>query len=376
MYKRHKIFWNIVVPIVRVFLRFKFGYTYKKAEGLPDKYIVLSNHTTDYDPLFVASSFDKQMYFVASEHVARWGYLSKFLNYWVSPIVRYKGTTATITVMEMLRKIREGASVCMFAEGARSWDGVTDMFLPSTGKVVKSAKCALVTYRIEGGYFASPRWSTSNTRRGRVYGAPVNIYTQEQLAKMTPAEINEVIARDLREDAYARQAEAPTKYKGKNLAENMENLLFICPKCGGYDTFQSKGNTVSCKACDLEFRYTEYGMLEGAPFDTVYEFAKWQREEARKAIADNVTFSAPSGTLKTVENHVENLVDEGAVTMTTEAITVGNTSISMEDVMDLNMHGRRGLVFSTKDAYYELLPEKGVCAYKFHLMYDLYKGIR
>ena len=71
MYKRHIAFWKVVVPIVRAFLRIKFGYTFKKAEGLPDKYIVLSNHTTDFDPLFVASSFDKQMYFVASEHVAR-----------------------------------------------------------------------------------------------------------------------------------------------------------------------------------------------------------------------------------------------------------------------------------------------------------------
>ena len=375
MYKRHKIFWNIVQPMVKVFLRLKFGYRFKEAEGLPDKYVVLANHTTDYDPLFVAASFKEQMYFVASEHVARWGILSKLLFYFVSPIVRYKGTTATVTVMEMLRKIRDGANVAMFAEGARSWDGMTDQFLPSTGKVVKSARCALVTYRIEGGYFVSPRWS-SKLRKGRVYGAPVNVYTKEQLAKMSVEEINEVIARDLYENAYERQLANPTPYKGKDLAENMENLLFICPKCGAIDSFHSKGDKVSCAACDLEFRYTEYGMLEGAPFKTVYDFANWQKEESRKFVAEQKEIKAPKGTLKTVVNHIEEMVDEGLVTMDTNGITVGNTMIPMEQILDLNMHGKRGIVFSTKETYYELKPEEGICAYKFHLYYDLFKGNR
>lgn len=375
MYKRHKFFWKVLRPIITVFIKLKFGYTYKEAEGLPDKYIVLSNHTTDYDPLFVAASFKNQMYYVASEHVARWGFLSKLINYLVAPIVRYKGTTATVTVMEMLRKIRDGANVCMFAEGARSWDGMTDYFLPSTGKVVKSARCGLVTYRIEGGYFVSPRWST-NLRKGRIHGTPINVYTKEQLAKMSVEEINQAIAKDLYEDAYKRQIENPASYKGKNIAEGMENLLFICPECGGYDTFHSKGSMVSCKACGLKFRYTEYGMLEGAPFKTMYDFAKWQTEEARKAIGNQVLFKANNATLKTVDNHVEEMVDEGALAMNIDGIKVGNTMIPMEQIQDLNMHGKRGIVFSTKDVYYELIPEVGTCAYKFHLFYDLYKGNR
>lgn len=372
MLKRHKIVWRIIRPMVMVFLKIKFGYKYKLAGKLPEKYIVLSNHTTDYDPLMVACSFPEQMYFVASEHIARWGFLSKLIDWLVAPIIRYKGTTATVTVMDMLRKIREGANVCMFAEGARSWDGETASFLPSTGKVVKSARCALVTYRLEGGYFVSPRWSSS-LRRGRVCGAPVNVYTKEQLAKMSVDEINAVIAKDLHEDAYERQVKNPARYKGKNLAENMENLLFICPKCGSIDSFQSKNDTVSCKCCDLKFRYTEFGMLEGAPFKTVQEFAKWQKEEAKKAVENNQVFTAPHAVLKTVANHVEEVVAEGQASLSAEGITVGNTKIPFEEIMDLNMHGKRGIVFSTKDAYYEMKPDAGACAYKFHLVYDLYK---
>ena len=373
MYTRHVIFWHTLRPLVKIYLFFKFGYQCKKAENLPEKYIVLANHNTDYDPLLVAASFPRHMYFVASEHVARWGFLSKLLLYWLAPIIRYKGTTATVTVMEMLRKVKDGSNVCMFAEGARSWDGVTAEFLPSTGKVIKSARCGLVTYRLEGGYFASPRWSTSGTRKGRFFGAPVNIYTKEQIASMSVEEINQAIARDLHEDAYERQLESPAHYRGKNLAEGMENLLYICPECGGIDTFHSHDDTVTCGKCNFTFRYTGYGMLEGAPFKTVRDFARWQAGEAEKAAEENAVYTAQNATLKTISNHVEEWLDEGSASLGADELVVGNTRIAFDEIMDMDIHGKRGIVFSTKHAYYEMIPSEGTCAYKFHLLYDIYK---
>jgi 1-acyl-sn-glycerol-3-phosphate acyltransferase len=95
------------------------------------------------------------MYFVGSEHISRWGRIYKLLQYCFAPIMRPKGALASTTVIEMLRKVRGGANVCLFAEGVRSWDGAPAPILPSTGKMVKSARCGLVTYRITGGYFVS-----------------------------------------------------------------------------------------------------------------------------------------------------------------------------------------------------------------------------
>ena len=143
MNKRHVRFWNFARPLVMLYTKLKFGYTYEIAKDLPDNYIVLANHVTDFDPGFVACSFPKQMYFVASEHVARWKTLYRFLKYAVEPIMRLKGTVAASTVMEVLKKVKAGNSVCIFAEGVRTWDGVTCPILPSTGKLVKSARCGL-----------------------------------------------------------------------------------------------------------------------------------------------------------------------------------------------------------------------------------------
>ena len=374
MLKRHKIVYALLIAPVRLFLRIKFGYKFKKIKkkDLPEKYIVLSNHNTDYDPLFVGASFSKQMYFVASEHISRWKNAYKFLRWGFEPIMRYKGSTAYSTVMDVLRKIRAGASVCIFAEGARSWDGITGPILPSTGKMVKSAKCALITYKIEGGYFISPNWSQSNTRRGRIYGAPVNIYTAEQLASMSADEINGIIKRDLYEDAYERQLASPAKYKGKNLAFRMENMLFMCPECGAVDSITSHGDTVECTNCAMKFRYNEYGMLEDSPFTTVRELYTWLKGKVAEDAANGTSYTAESCKLIEVSKHTEIPVCEGPLRFGKDGFTCGDVNIPLETITDLAMHGRRAIVFSAQNKYYELTPSEEANSLKFHMLYLAY----
>lgn len=375
MSKKHVFYYSLLQPLVAIFTRISFGYRCEKASAdIEGPYIVLANHTTDYDMLFVGSSFKKQMYFVGSEHIARWGILSKIIHHCFAPIMRSKGTTAASTVMEILRKVRGGANVCLFAEGSRSWDGVTGPFLPSTGKMVKSAKCALITYRIEGGYFASPRWAGSPIRKGRVFGKPVNIYTQEQLSSMSVQQINAAIEEDLHEDAYARQLASPARYKGKNLAEHMEKLLFYCPECGAQDTLHSKGDTVSCSACGLSFRYDDYGMLHGAPAETVYALAMRQNERVAEAARGGETFSVPSAVLTKVEKHTETVIAQGPLSLSGEALCCGTFTVPFASINDLAMHGYQAIVFSTGADYYELIPAADSNAYKFFLLFQAYKN--
>ena len=369
---KQQIIWSILRPLVYPYLKIKFGYTYEKAKNLPETYIVLSNHTTDYDPIFVAMNFPKFMHFVASEHVARWKFLSTLINFAFAPIWRYKGSVAASTVIDVFKRVKAKKNVAIFAEGARTWDGITGPILPSTGKMVKKARCGLVTYKIVGGYFASPRWSQSNTRKGYVHGAPVNVYTQEQLEAMSVDEINEAINRDLYEDAYERQFQEPKKYTGKDLAKYMENLLFICPKCGKIDTIQTNDNTVNCSTCDFSFQYNEYGMLEGSSFKTVKELADWQRTQMKELITTDTVFTTSGGRMITVKNHEETLISEGPITLSSQSLTCGDKSIPLEEISDMSIHGRRGLVFTAQKQYYELVPSQEANALKFLWLYEEY----
>ncbi len=369
MNRRHRFFWSLLRGPVAVFLRLRLGYTYKKAENLPAQYMVIANHATNYDPLLVGVSF-KQMYFVASEHIARWKVAFKFLKFAFDPIIRRKGTVAASTTLELMRHIKKGHNVSLFAEGVRTWDGVTAPLHPSTAKFIKHAGCGLVTYRISGGYFVSPMWSTGKPRRGPLHGEPVNVYTAEQLGWMSVEDIQEAIDRDLYEDAYARQAVADAAYKGKHLAEGFENLLFICPSCGKYDTFISKDDTARCTACDQPIRYDEKGYLHGIRFKTVKELSDYQKTLVAEDFAENRPYTATSATLTRIVKHQEEAVDEGELTMTADSLTVGNTVFAMADITDMAIHGSRSLVFSVNKAYYELKPSIGNNAWKFLLYYD------
>lgn len=374
MKDQQKIRFAILRPLVILFLKLTFGYTYRKAEDLPENYIVLSNHTTDFDPLLVGASFRRPMYFVASEHIARWPVAGKLITWLFNPIYRKKGTSAAATVMEILRHARKGHNVCMFAEGSRSWDGVTAPILPSTAKMVKSAGCGLVTYRITGGYFASPRWGGASIRRGRLHGSPVSVYTPEMLKAMTNAQLHAAITEDLREDAYARQLADPKPYRSKKRAMFMERLLFICPQCGARDTIRSEGDTVSCSACGLHFRYDPFGMLEGIPHSTVKELSDWQNAQVLRDIENGTAYTAADATLTSVQNHEDTPVAQGSVTMTRDFLRCGDFQVALRDITDLNIHGQKAIVFTAQRTYYELRPAQGFNALKFHLFYHACKN--
>lgn len=365
----HKSFWVLLRWVSIVFLRLKFGYTYQVARDLPEQYMVLANHTTDFDPFFVGASFPKQMYYVASEHISRWGFLSKIIGTFLNPILRNKGSNAAATVKDVLKRTREGHNICIFAEGNRSWDGLTGQILPSTGKLVQKAGVALVTYKITGGYFVSPRWS-SKTRRGPVHGEVAHIYTKEQLAAMTADQINQIICADLFEDAYARQKAAPRAYQGKNLAEKLELLLYLCPQCGGQETFRSQGDHVRCTCCGLGLTYDRYGMLQGAPYQDLTAFHRWQQEQTALAAQRGETFTSASGTLTTVQNSQSVQVDQGPVSLSPQALTCGQTAIPLESISYMDLHGKQGLVLSAGREYYELKPEGN--ALKFVLLFRQY----
>ena len=116
MHRRHTFLYKLLRPLVIAFVKLRFDYRYEKAIDLPEQYMVLSNHATDYDPLLIACSFKEHMYFMGSEHIARWGFLSKLIRWLLDPVMRCKGASGVTAVKEMLRRIRCGHNICFFPE--------------------------------------------------------------------------------------------------------------------------------------------------------------------------------------------------------------------------------------------------------------------
>ena len=168
-FSRHQKIWRFLYPIVHrpICQKFNLSHTDLDVEG---PILLIPNHTCAWDPLLVAMSLPrKQVYFVASEHIFRWGLISRLLNWLVEPIPRRKASSGADTVKACLRHLKAGHSVCLFAEGEQSWDGLNQPIFPATGKLARSSGATLVTFRLEGGYLSLPRWG-KGVRRGRMRG--------------------------------------------------------------------------------------------------------------------------------------------------------------------------------------------------------------
>lgn len=378
-YKHHIRFWKFIRIAAGYIISPLFKFQKELAPIIPSPYLVVSNHNTDLDPAFLGICFKKQMYFVASEHVYRSGLLSVFLKWAFEPIAKIKGSADTLTVMKMIRYLRSGKNVCLFPEGNRSFNGKTGEIFEATGKLVKASNASLVTFKLQGGYFATPRWG-KGIRRGKITGKIVKVYTAEELKLMTPEEITNIIKNDLWEDAYETQAKNPIAYKGKTLCLGFETGYSVCPKCKTIDNISSEKNKIYCKNCGMETSLDEYGYFpKDFDFHTVTEWDDFQENFYKNLIKeakncnqnnDSLFFDTDVELWNFTENHKETSNGKGTFKMFLDSFVFETKektiTIPLSEIPEVSIHGKKTLVFSaTGNLHYELKSEKLINVRKY-----------
>lgn len=363
------------------FFRWKFNFEYENGGKIEGPFLLLANHNMDLDPVLVGIAFPKQMYFVASEHILRKGFGTWFLMRYFKPIIRTKGKVEVKTVSETLRTLRKGTSVCIFAEGNRSFNGRTGDVLASTGKLAKKSGVKLVTYKIEGGYFTQPRWGTT-LRRGKMAGKIVNEYTPQQLKSMSEGEINAAIKADLHEDAYETQAKVNIPFHGKKLALGLESLFFICPQCGKIGKMISDDNHISCQ-CGMKYKYDEYGYLtnENGSKKTITQWDIWQHRELENIIKSpdkqhKAVFEDEVTLYKIGKNHEIAEQKSGRLAALHDRIECCGQVFYYSDMLGFSIVSRNFIVMNIgKDAeQYEIKGNLRFNALKYLYLYELTRG--
>ena len=372
-HERHERIWRRFYALAHRWICRKFNLTHEDLH-VDGPVLLIPNHVNAWDPLLVAMSLrDKQVYYVASEHIFRWGLVARLLERLVAPIARRKASLGTDTVKACLRHLRAGHSICIFAEGEQCWDGLSQKIFPATGKLAKSSGATLVTFRIEGGYLSKPRWAKT-VRRGRVRVGPVRIYTPEQLKTMTADEINEAINRDIYENAWERQRLDPVPYRGKRLAEGMERALWLCPGCGKIGTLKTKNDRVFCD-CGFSVRYTETGFFEPeTPFATIADWEVWQKEKllALDFPHDALLFSDSDIRLTKVSvDHGEEVLGTAELLQYGDSLRCAGREFLMDEISSMAAVQTHLLLLSYRGEYFELRSEHGANLRKYC---ELWKG--
>lgn len=373
----HRWVWRTFRPPVTAWARHKFNFAPEIYRG-EGPYLIFCNHNTDWDPILLAAALPEQTYFVASEHIFRWGLTTRLIRFLVDPIARMKGTTAGDTVLTVVRRLKAGANVAIFAEGNRSFNGLTGPILPSTGKLARSCGATVITYKMEGGYFSSPRWCGKRLRRGKMTGRIMHVLTRDQLRAMTAEEVNGLINADLYEDAYATQRREMVPFRGKRLAEGLERVLCLCPKCGGLDTMVSRGDTLSCR-CGFSVTYDTYGFIRGedAPFDNITHWDAWQTEKLLGGIpAEGPIFSDGDMVLAEVlPGHRDRQIGQGTMTLYPDRLECCGETFELARVEGFALHGAQTVDLAYQGRTFEISSEKVRCTRKYmQVIHQMKKG--
>ena len=95
---RHRIIQAIAKVILTPVCKLKYGITAEKFKEEEDRpYLILYNHQTAFDQFFVSMTFNRPVYFIASEDLFSKGWISDVIR-WVAAPIPIKKQTASVGI--------------------------------------------------------------------------------------------------------------------------------------------------------------------------------------------------------------------------------------------------------------------------------------
>lgn len=216
----------------------------------------------------------------------------KFLLSLMGVIPKNQFTNDRQAILKMNQVIQGGGILSIFPHGCLSNEGRPGGFAaPSIAKLLKKFNVPVVVVKINGAYLTRPRW-TKKIRKGRIEVSVNQLFTNEELRSHSIDEIYREVRNAIDFDDYRWQRKNNVTFRGKQMAEGAEFVLYKCPKCSEEFTLRSKGNKLFCLSCDNEAILNSNLFFEPAKensivydgFDNWYDF---QQEHLLTEINDS-----------------------------------------------------------------------------------------
>ena len=223
-------------------------------------YIMLVNHESFEDFYYVWQMIKKHKPdYIINEYYTRLPFL-KWLALHGGVLSKKLFTREMSTGIKIHRMLKKGYPVVIFPEGRLSPDGRSNPVVEKGAGLYRRMKCDLVLTKIEGAYYAHPKW------RKKYFRSPVKVSVKkvihpEELKNMTDEGLEELIEKTLYTDASLYD-HGP--YPQKNKAIGLEGILYRCIFCGEKYSTTGKGNELLCTACgkklvlDSKYHFTEW----------------------------------------------------------------------------------------------------------------------
>lgn len=369
--KKEPLLFLPVKWIMHFYTHFVLGYKYIKGyRPIKDEQIVvLSNHQTDLDPIFIRIALNRFMYILSSDNIFSKKLVAKILSH-LGAIPKRKGVPDFESIKKLLEISKEGGSILIFPEGNRSYAEFQFFIAPNFASLIKKLKSTLVLYNIHGGFGVMPRFGAKR-RKGPFYGEVKKVLKYDEYKDMSVEELTSIIKENLK----VFDSESNELYKSETRAEYLERMLFVCPSCGHMHTLESSGNFIKCHHCGLEVEYKEDLKLLSADkdfkFTRLVEWYDYQKEVIKEMnIDDKVIFTEPYVELDLVNPYKPfKVVDKGELKLYKDYLEIGNTRLEVTNIMSCSPMSGTKLCITYNGDNYQVKGEERFNALKYALIF-------
>lgn len=369
---RHRFFFAASRPIARAFLAPKLNFKTKPVKlDKGQNYLILSNHQSYLDPVFIALTIKSPIYFIASDTLYSKKWYLRLLFYCFAPIKKRKGVADIACIRTMCAIAKEGGNVAVFPEGNRQWNDSRYYIDRAVVKLVRLIKLPLILYNFRGGYGVQPRWGKS-VRKGKFTGAVREIIPWEEISAMSDDELYGKIVSSLK----VIDSDSGELYKSRERAEYLERELFVCPKCGAASALHSQGNDIKCEHCGLTVTYGEDLHLSSPDpdfkFDKLVDWYEFQQHYVRDfdLSSSDIICSDDDVNLFDKTEQQRTLITSGKLTLSKDTLSVGDRQVPTSEIFGCSALDGNKLTLDVGDRSYLIIGTERFNGIKYLLFFN------
>lgn len=240
--------------------------------------IILSNHESVFDYFFTARAlYPKYLTFIVAFYFFCLPVQRFFLER-VDSIPKMQFCSDIKAMKSMIHAVEDGQNLMLFPEGQLPFYSHRSVLAKGSEKFLKKMQIPVYCINIKGSYLSKPKWAKTN-RKGKVEISLFQLFSEDELKQLDEAAIAQRMEDALYHDEYAWQQENKILFKGKKLAEGLENVLPLCAHCGSKHSLKTKGNTITCTSCKTTWTIGEDSIIRSD--STTENIQKWHEFQHR-----------------------------------------------------------------------------------------------
>jgi len=260
------IMWNVLSrPFV--FLYIKPTYRFTRTPGSRPfprpPFVVIANHGTFFDPWMCGVYSRYPFAIMCNDDGFRGSPLARWYLNSIGAFPKKKGASDFAAMKTTIARMRDGYPVCIFPEGQTTWDGETQLMYKGIERIIRKARCPLVTIRLQGNFLTRPWWART-PRKGRIL-LTIKVIAPEEIARLSDDGLFSLMKNSIYQDDIRDEMNRAATFSGHDLALGLERFVWICMTCGAEDRLETAGDRITCRACGACFRLDAHCRLKPEP---------------------------------------------------------------------------------------------------------------